>query len=64
VDHGRRRYGDPLDRQIAAVLADVIDEKISANAARESYGVVMEGDRVDEAKTARLREAMRVRPEP
>jgi N-methylhydantoinase B len=52
-------YGNPLERSLSAVLADVVDDKISVTAARDSYGVVMDGDRVDEAKTIRLRDTLR-----
>jgi N-methylhydantoinase B len=48
-------YGDPLARDPAKVLDDVLDEKVSAKAARELYGVVIEKNKVDEAATARLR---------
>jgi N-methylhydantoinase B len=57
-------YGNPLDRPVSSVLRDVIDGKVSANAARESYGVLLDDDRADESKTAQLREAMRARPAP
>jgi N-methylhydantoinase B len=52
-------YGNPLERSLSAVLADVVDDKISVTAARDIYGVVMDGDRVDEAKTIRLRDTLR-----
>jgi hypothetical protein len=42
-----------------AVLADVVDDKVSATAARDIYGVVFDGARVDEAKTTRLRDTLR-----
>jgi N-methylhydantoinase B len=48
-------YGDPLARDPALVLADVLDEKVSARAARESYGVVIKAGAIDEAATRRLR---------
>jgi len=37
------------------VLADVLDEKVSARAARELYGVVIKAGAIDEAATRRLR---------
>ena len=53
-------YGDPLERDPQAVLADVRDGKISAAKAAEEYGVVID-DGVDtaatEAKRRELREA-------
>jgi N-methylhydantoinase B len=52
-------WGDPLRRETAAVLLDVIQGKVSAHSARADYGVVFvgEGDdrRVDEAATTELR---------
>jgi N-methylhydantoinase B len=54
-------YGDPLERDPAAVLADMLEEKITAAHARAAYGVVVAGDptRVDAAATAALRAEMR-----
>jgi N-methylhydantoinase B len=49
-------HGDPFERDAAAVLADVLDEKVSIDAAAREYGVVIDGEgRVDEAGTARVR---------
>ncbi len=58
---GGAGYGDPLDRDPARVLADVLDGKVSREAARESYGVVIEsaGNGVDEMRTKECREALR-----
>jgi N-methylhydantoinase B len=51
-------WGDPLERDPAAVAADVANEKVSRDAARELYGVVLtEEGAVDEAATAALRTA-------
>jgi N-methylhydantoinase B len=56
---GAGGYGDPLERDPARVLADVLDDYVSIAAARESYGVVVTGDgmdlRVDEDATRALR---------
>ena len=54
---GGAGYGDPLERDPAAVLADVLDGKI-ANAAE--YGVVLtaDGRAVDEVKTKEGREGL------
>jgi N-methylhydantoinase B len=54
-------WGDPLDRDADAVLADVIDDKVSIGAARDDYGVVLDsaGRRVDAAATALRRAALR-----
>ena len=48
-------WGEPRDRDRDAVLRDVLDEKVSASAARELYGVVIQGGAIDEAATRRLR---------
>ncbi len=52
-------WGDPLDRDPAAVLRDVRWGKVSLAAARDDYGVVIADDAVDEAATARERATMR-----
>src|SRR6185295_8357308 len=54
-------YGDPLDRDPAAVLADRLDGKITANAVTDEYGVVLtpDGAGVDEEKTKESRAARR-----
>jgi N-methylhydantoinase B len=38
---GAGGYGDPLDRDPARVLEDVLDEYVSVDAARTAYGVVI-----------------------
>jgi N-methylhydantoinase B len=50
-------YGDPLERPPEAVLADVVDGKVSVERAREEYGVVVDREErtVDEAATAERR---------
>jgi N-methylhydantoinase B len=55
---GAGGFGDPLDRPAAAVLADVRQGFVSAEAARGSYGVVLDGDDVDEDATLALRQSM------
>ncbi|MCS7006292.1 MAG: hydantoinase B/oxoprolinase family protein [Thermoleophilia bacterium] len=51
-------YGDPLERDPQAVAADVADEKVSAQAALEEYGVVVRPDgTVDEDATREERNA-------
>ncbi len=54
-------YGDPLDRDPAAVLNDVANELVSPSAAAELYGVRIDTDtlQVDEGATTALREQMR-----
>ena len=56
-------YGDPLKRDPAAVLADVIDEKVSLARARDVYGVVVDekSRSVDAAAPEQLREGFEKR---
>ncbi|HEY3713661.1 MAG TPA: hydantoinase B/oxoprolinase family protein [Jatrophihabitantaceae bacterium] len=57
-------WGDPLDREPAAVLRDVRWGKVSDQASTDDYGVVIVDGAVDEAATVRERTAMRAaRPE-
>jgi N-methylhydantoinase B len=57
-------YGDPLTRDPARVLQDVIDERVTAKGAEEQYGVVIDTRRmiVDEGATAALRRQRRGEP--
>ena len=62
-------WGDPLDRDPARVLVEVTQAKVSAEAARNNYGVVLvedgDGLAVDEEATKSLRGEMRAaRTEP
>jgi N-methylhydantoinase B len=52
-------YGDPLEREPAEALRDVRFGYVSAARARAVYGVVLDGDAVDEPATARLRRRLR-----
>jgi N-methylhydantoinase B len=52
-------YGDALMRAPAAVLDNVLDGLFSAETARAHYGVVIAGDEVDAAATAKLRDRSR-----
>jgi N-methylhydantoinase B len=53
-------WGDPLERDAAAVRTDVIEELISRRAAQEEYGVVIRDDlTLDEAATEQRRNALR-----
>jgi len=56
-------WGDPLDRDPRLVLEDVRAELVSPAQAREIYGVVMHGERleVDAAATAALRAQLRLK---
>jgi hypothetical protein len=51
-------YGDPLERDPAAVREDVLDDFTSIELARDAYGVVFADERtleIDEAATGKLR---------
>ena len=52
-------YGDPKERDVIAVLDDVLDEFITVDDAREIYGVIIDPatHSIDEAATAKLRQA-------
>ncbi|WP_137176493.1 hydantoinase B/oxoprolinase family protein [Roseomonas sp. AR75] len=52
-------FGDARRRDPALVLADVLDGKVGAAAARELYGVVLRDGAVDEAATEALRAGVR-----
>ena len=58
---GAGGYGDPLEREPDAVLADVMQEKVSLERAREVYGVIItpETMAVDQDATEKLRSQMR-----
>ena len=60
---GAGGYGDPLGRDPARVLEDVMDDYVSIEAARSRYGVVIAGSgidlSVDEAATTAVRAAMK-----
>ena len=60
---GAGGYGDPLERDPALVLEDVLDEYVSMDAAGSRYGVVLTGTgmdmRVNAAATNALRAGMR-----
>jgi N-methylhydantoinase B len=62
--YGGGGYGDPLDRPAAEVVADVTVGLVSAEAARDIYGVVLArhgdaGAAEDQEATQRLREEIR-----
>ena len=52
-------YGDPLDREVTAVLRDVLDGKVTPDAARAIYGVVVDREELDTAATTARRAAIR-----
>ncbi|MEM7467986.1 MAG: hydantoinase B/oxoprolinase family protein [Pseudomonadota bacterium] len=49
VDAGGGGYGDPLERDPARVLKDVLEKWETADRAHDVYGVVFEGDVADES---------------
>ena len=59
ISAGGGGYGDPQARDAELVLADVVAGKVSLEAARDIYGVIIEGGKVDAAATARQRSALR-----
>lgn len=61
VAAGGGGFGSPLEREPAAVLEDVLDDKVSPGEARARYGVVLDasGRGLDEGATARLRQDLR-----
>jgi N-methylhydantoinase B len=60
VTTGGGGWGDPLTREPELVQRDVIEGKVSAEAARADYGVALNGDdfAIDAAATAKLRQSL------
>jgi N-methylhydantoinase B len=52
-------YGDPLTREAQTVADDVARRVVSAEAARDIYGVVLQGTKADSKGTAARRAALR-----
>ena len=63
---GAGGWGDPLERDPALVLRDVLNDFVSEPAAREDYGVVLTGapPAVDALETGSLRRHMRAGRQP
>ncbi|SDR49801.1 N-methylhydantoinase B [Paraburkholderia fungorum] len=61
IGAGAGGYGRPVDREPLRVRDDVLRGYVSADEAREVYGVALAGDNVDETATASLRGALRDR---
>jgi N-methylhydantoinase B len=57
--HGGGGWGDPLDADPARVLRDVVEHRVSEEAAERLYGVVIVFDAVDDEGTARVRARLR-----
>jgi N-methylhydantoinase B len=56
VAAGGGGYGDPLERDVSAVIEDLLEGRITERAAFETYGVVTENGTLDDDATARERE--------
>jgi N-methylhydantoinase B len=52
-------YGDPLERDPARVLQDVLNGVVTVDGARQMYGVVVNGEAIDSAATSTLRDQVR-----
>jgi hypothetical protein len=52
-------YGDPLERDLALVAADLAEGYVSPARAFDDYGVVVVGNRIDEPATTARRAALR-----
>ncbi len=57
--NGGGGYGDPLERDVTQVLADVSLGYVTAQRAEEVYGVVLRAGSIDRAASAEKREALR-----
>ena len=62
VSAGGGGSGDPLNRDPAAVLNDVLEERVSREAAERDYGVILSkpGDAIDSRATQSLRDELRL----
>ena len=60
---GAGGWGDPLEREASAVLEDVIDSRVSIEAARTEYGIVIsnQGTEIDEYASVQLKLEMNIR---
>jgi N-methylhydantoinase B len=63
IPHGGGGFGDPLDRDPALVLNDIVARTVSVEGARDYYGVAITSDpiQVDLDATTKLRSTMRGR---
>ena len=54
---GAGGWGDPLEREASAVLEDVIDNRVSVEAAKTEYGIVIseQGTEIDEDASVKLK---------
>ncbi|MBU8867765.1 hydantoinase B/oxoprolinase family protein [Paenarthrobacter aromaticivorans] len=56
ITPGGGGYGDPLERDVLAVLDDYRESRVTLEAAAANYGVVITDGAVDEAATAKARQ--------
>ena len=56
ITPGGGGYGDPLERDVLAVLDDYRESRVSLEAAAAEYGVVITDGAIDEAATAKTRQ--------
>lgn len=56
ITPGGGGYGDPLERDVLAVLDDYRESRVSLEAAAAEYGVVITNGAIDEAATAKTRQ--------
>lgn len=59
ITPGGGGYGDPLERDVLAVLDDYRESRVSLEAAATDYGVVITDGAIDEEATAKTREERR-----
>jgi N-methylhydantoinase B len=53
-------YGDPLDRDVALVVEDIVEDRVPPDAGERHYGVVLGADgAIDDEQTAQRREQLR-----
>lgn len=57
ITPGGGGYGDPLERDVLAVLDDYRESRVSVEAAAAQYGVVITNGAIDETATAKTRES-------
>lgn len=56
ITPGGGGYGDPLEREVLAVLDDYRESRVSLEAAVAEYGVIITDGAIDEAATAKTRQ--------
>lgn len=59
ITPGGGGYGNPFERDLSHVLDDVLEGRVTAEAARTHYGVVINNGQVDVQETEKVRAALR-----